>query len=91
MSTKELTNTIKELKELKAMQDELNQEISDIEDQLKKEMEARSTEEMKVDVFTLRYKTVKSNRFDSKAFKATYQDLYDQYTKENIYKRFTIA
>ena len=89
-TTAELKSKVTELKELKAMADELAGEIGAIEDFIKAEMNARNTEELQVDIFKIRYKTVKSRRFDSKAFKAVNGDLYDRFSKEVISKRFTI-
>lgn len=91
MSTIDMTAKIRELKELKAMAEELTAEITAIEDTIKAEMMARNVEEMTVDVFKVRYKTVISNRFDSKAFKATHANLYSQYTKPTESRRFTVA
>ena len=91
MSMNELTKKVRELKELKAMADELAAEITAIEDDLKAEMTAQGVDEMQVDVFKLRYKTVVSSRFDSKAFKATHEELYNQYSKPTTSKRFTVA
>lgn len=91
MSANELTSKVRELKELKAMADELATEITAIEDEIKAEMTARNTEEMTVDVFKIRWTRVTSNRFDSKAFKATHADLYAQYTKQTESRRFSIA
>jgi len=91
MSANELTSKVRELKELKAMAEELQAEISTIEDILKAELTARGTEEMTVDVFKVRYTTVKSNRFDTTAFKATHADLYGQYCKESVTRRFSVA
>lgn len=91
MDKKELISKVRELKELKQMADELAAEITSIEDELKAEMLAQNTEEMTVDVFKLRYKTVVSSRFDSKAFKATHEELYKQYSKQTESRRFTIS
>lgn len=91
MSANELTSKVRELKELKAMADELAAEITAIEDEIKAEMTARNTEEMTVDIFKIRWTRVISNRFDSKAFKATHADLYAQYTKQTESRRFSIA
>ena len=82
MSKTEMTSKIRELKELKAMADELAAEITAIEDSIKADMTAQGVEELTVDVFTVRYKTVTSNRFDTTAFKKTHADLYAQYTKQ---------
>ncbi len=91
MSTNELTSKVRELKELKAMAEELSAEISAIEDTIKAEMTARGIEEMTVDVFKIRWTKVSSNRFDTTAFKKTHADLYSQYIKATETRRFTIA
>lgn len=91
MSKTEMLSKVRELKELKAMADELAAEITAIEDIIKAEMQTLGVEEMQVDVFKVRYKTVISSRFDSKAFKATHAELYSQYTKQTESRRFTVA
>lgn len=70
---------------------EAQAEAKSIKDALKAEMINRNTEEMMVDVFKIRYKTVKSNRFDTTAFKSTHKELYDQYIKQTETRRFTVA
>ena len=72
MSANEMTSKIRELKELKAMADELAAEITAIEDSIKAEMTARNTEEMTVDVYKIHWTKVLSNRFDSSVFKKSY-------------------
>ncbi|TZE83154.1 hypothetical protein [Calorimonas adulescens] len=71
MSTIELVSKVRELKELQAMAEELQAEINSIQDAIKAEMSARGVDEMVVDVFKIRWKAVKSSRFDTAAFKAT--------------------
>lgn len=91
MSSNELTAKLRELKEMKAMVAELEAEIDTIEDEIKAHMTENETEEMIVDMFKVRYTTVKSSRFDTTAFKKTHVDLYEQYTKLTTTKRFSIA
>ena len=91
MSTNELTTKIRELKELQAMADELQKEITAIQDEVKAEMTKRNVEELIVDVFKVRWTTVISKRFDTTAFKATHNDLYSQYTKASESRRFSVA
>ena len=91
MTNQEMLKKVRELKELKAMADELSAEITAIEDTIKAEMTAQGVDEMTVDVFKVRYKTVISSRFDSKSFKATHSELYGQYCKQTESKRFSIA
>lgn len=91
MSKTEMTSKVRELKELKAMADELAAEITAIEDSIKADMTAQGVEEITVDVYKVRYKTVKSNRFDTTAFKQTHAELYAQYTKQTESRRFSVA
>lgn len=91
MSANELTSKVRELKELKAMAEELEAEITAIENDIKAEMTARNTDEMTVDIFKIRWTKVTSSRFDTTAFKKTHADLYTQYTKQTESRRFSIA
>lgn len=91
MSTHEITSKVRTLKELRAEIEALETEARSIEDELKADMLTKNVDEMQVDVFKIRYKTIKSNRFDSKAFKATHSELYSQYCKPTQYKKFTVA
>lgn len=91
MSTNEMTSKIRELKELKAMAEELAAEITAIEDSIKAEMTARNTDEMTVDVYKIRWTKVLSNRFDSSAFKKAMPELHAQFMKQTESRRFTIA
>lgn len=91
MSKTEMTSKVRELKEFKAMADELAAEITAIEDTIKADMTAQGVEEMTVDVYKVRYKTVKSSRFDSTAFKKAMPDLAAQFMRETESRRFTVA
>ncbi len=91
MSTMDLLAKVRSLKELEALISEAQAELDSIKDELKAEMTNRNTEELDVDVFKIRYKTVKSNRFDTTAFKSTHKELYDQYVKQTESRRFTVA
>ena len=90
MNAHDLTKTVRELKELKAMVSEIAEEITSLEDILKAEMTSRDTDELIVDVFKVRWTSVVSNRFDATAFKATHAVLYSQYVKPIETKRFSI-
>ncbi|MBQ5970079.1 MAG: hypothetical protein IJL52_08205 [Clostridia bacterium] len=91
MSPKELAAKIRELKELQALMDEAQSEAEAIKDELKALMLATGMDEMRVDVFKIRYATVKSSRFDTAAFKKTHGDLYAQYTRQTETRRFSVA
>ena len=91
MSANELTSKVRELKELKAMAEELAAEITAIEDTIKAEMIARDTDEMTVDVFKIRYTKVVSSRIDTSAFRKAMPELAGQFTKTTESRRFCIA
>lgn len=90
MSTKEMAAKVRELKELKAMADELAGEIAAIEDSIKAEMSASGTDELTVDVYKIRWKAVKSSRFDTTAFRKAMPELAQQFTKTTETRRFSV-
>ena len=91
MTNLNLDERIAELKELEAMAKQINEEAEAIKDEIKRELENRNTDEVTTIHYTVRYKDVASNRFDSKSFKAEYPELNAQYTKATTSKRFTIS
>ena len=91
MSTMDILAKVKALKELEALISEAQADAEAIKDELKAVMVERDTEEMDVDVFKIRCKTVKSSRFDTTAFKSTHKELYEQYVKQTESRRFTVS
>lgn len=91
MSTTELTSKVENIKTLQTMIDELTAEMEAVKDEVKAEMTAQGVDELAVSCFKVRYKEVTSSRFDSTAFKQTHAELYEQYCKPTISKRFSIA
>lgn len=88
MSINEIKAKAAELKELKAMQEELAAEISAIEDEIKAAM--GDQEQIIAGGYKIAWKTVTSSRFDSSAFKKANPELAAQYTKTTTTRRFTI-
>ena len=88
MSTNEIQSKVRELKELKLMQEELAAEISAIEDALKAAMGEQ--EELVCGEYKLTYQTVTSSRFDSTRFKKDHAELAAAYTKATSYRRFSV-
>jgi len=91
MSTTEITIKVENIKTLQSMIDELTAEMEAAKDEVKAEMTARGVDEMTVSCFKVRYKSVTSSRFDSTEFKKTHSELYEQYCKKTVSKRFSIA
>lgn len=71
-------------KELKAVQTI----IDGLKDELKAELISRGEDEVETDMFTISYKDVVSNRFDTVTFKKENEILYNHYLKESVSKRF---
>lgn len=91
MSSNELTNKVKQIKELQQLIDEATAEMDGLKDSVKAEMTARNIDELAVDVFKVRWKPVQTFRFDLAAFKSTHVELYQQYAKSTESRRFVIA
>ena len=88
MSANEIQNKARELKELKVMKDELEAEITAIEDALKAAMGEQ--EEMRCGEYKLTYQTVSTSRFDSARFRREHADLANAYTRATTYRRFCV-
>ena len=91
MSTNEMTAKVRELKELKTMAEELAAEITALEDAIKAELTARSTDEMTVDVFKIRWTPVTYSRFDTNAFKQAMPELAERFTRKMKTRRFSVT
>jgi predicted phage-related endonuclease len=91
MSTIELSGKIKELRELRRMAEELEEEITGLEDTIKARMTAEDTDTLTGTDYKVTWKTVRSTRFDPAAFKSTHAELYQQYSKQTESRRFVVA
>lgn len=89
MSINEIKSKAEDLKELKAMREELDAEIAAIEDEIKQEMGDKET--LIAGAFKITWKAITSSRFDSTAFKKANPELAAQFTKTTTTRRFTIA
>ena len=86
-----LESKAKRLKILKNRQETLQQEIDQLEADLKSQLEAWNVEEVQAGPFRVVWKLVNSSRFDSKSFRAKYGKLYDKYTIPNSYRKFLVV
>ena len=91
MSTKEIENKAKRLKVLKNKQETLQQEIDQLEADLKAQLEAWNVDEVQAGPFRVIWKYVNSTRFDSRRFKAENGNLYALYTVPNCYRKFSVV
>ncbi len=91
MGTIELDSKIKELRELRRMADELQQEIDGLTDQIKAEMTARNVDTLTGADWKATWKAVTTNRLDSTALKKELPDIAARYTKASTSRRFVLA
>ena len=88
MSINEIKAKAEELKELKAMQEELATEISAIEDEIKAAM--GDQEQIIAGGYKITWKTVTTGRLDSAALKKALPDIAAKFMKQTTSKRFCI-
>ena len=69
MSAHEMSSKVKELRELKRMQEELAAEIESVQDAIKAEMTARATDTLNGEDYKITWKEVTSTRLDTTALK----------------------
>lgn len=91
MTERMIENRIKKLKALEEQKKELDAQIKELHEEIKKDMEAKGIEEMQAGIFIIRFTSVLSSRFDTKRFKEQYGDLYERYVKQVASRRFTIS
>ena len=88
MSNPNMETKVKELLELKRMKEELEAEISTMEDEIKQVMGEEET--LLAGAFKVSWKTFTSSRFDSVRFKKEHAELAAAYTKQTTARRFSI-
>lgn len=99
MTERQIENRVKKLREIesqrKALEEKekaLKEEIKKaLKEEIKKDMESKGLEEIRTKNFIIRWKEIISNTLDSKALRATFPDICEQFTKQSASKRFTIA
>ena len=91
MSTIELNSRVKELRELRRLADELQQEIDGLTDQIKAVMTERDTDTLTGDDYKITWKAVTSSRLDTEAIKKAFPQVAEQFTKTSTNRRFVLA
>jgi len=91
MGTIELNSKVKELRELRRMADELQQEIDGLTDQIKAVMTERDTDTLTGDDYKITWKAVTSSRLDTAALKKALPQVAEQFTKTITSRRFVLA
>lgn len=88
MSNPNMEAIVKELLELKRMKEELEAEITAIEDEIKKVM--GDEELLTAGAFKVSWKTFTSSRVDTTALKKSMPEIAAQFTKQTTSRRFAV-
>ena len=88
MSNPNMETKVKELLELKRMKEELEVEITSMEDEIKSVMGEEET--LLAGAFKVTWTPYTSSRFDSTRFKKEHADLAAAYTKTTTTRRFSV-
>lgn len=91
MTERQIENRVKKLQEIERQRKELERQEKELKDEIKRDMENKGLDELRTKNFIIRWKEIISNTLDSKALKATFPDICEQFTKPSASKRFTIA
>lgn len=79
---------MKELAEMKAMQNEIATAVDELQNELKEYMQAAGKEVLQGNEHKATFKEVTSKRLDTKALKLDLPEVYDKYSKASKSMRF---
>ena len=88
MSNPNMETKVKELLELKRMKEELEAEITSMEDEIKQVMGDEET--LLAGAFKVTWTPYTSTRFDRARFKKEHAELAEAYTKTTTVRRFSV-
>lgn len=91
MNKAEINETVKNIRELKRMREEIEAEITAEEDRIKAEMNRTSNYTIMGDDYKVTYTEVTSTRIDTAALKKALPDVVEKFTKTSTTRRFCIA
>ena len=91
MSNQEMQSKVNELRELRRLADELDAEITAIQDSIKAHMTAIGAEELTGTDYRITWKTVTSSRLDAAALRKAAPELCERFTKTASTRRFCVA
>lgn len=91
MSNEIMSVKVKELRELRRMQEELAAEIESIQDEIKAVMTAQETETLTGADWKITWKAVTSTRLDTAALRKALPDVAERFSSTTTTRRFCIA
>lgn len=90
MSNQELYTIAHDLKELKLMAEQLNQEIAQLENAIKQHMEDQAIDTIITSDVKITWKSITSTRLDTTALKKALPQVAAQFTRETTSRRFCV-
>ena len=91
MATNELISKLNDLAQLRRMADDLDAEITAIQDEIKAHMAAAQTDTLTAGAFRVVWKSVTSTRLDTAALRRELPEVWREYGKTTTTKRFTVS
>jgi predicted phage-related endonuclease len=91
MTTTELTSKVREFKELQVFIKQLEEEAEAVKAAIIAEMEARETDTLSIDIFTVKWASYTSSRIDTTALKNELPEIAARYIKTTEARRFQVA
>lgn len=86
----DMTTTVHELRELKMMREELDAQITTLEDMIKAEMTNQGRVELRGSDWKATWNVVNASRLDQKLLKELYPEAAEKCTVPAPYRRFTV-
>ena len=90
MSMQDLESKAREIRELKRMREEIDAELTTLEDEIKAHMAEANAESLTAGEYKISWKTVTSSRLDTAALKQSMPELVKLYTKTTTARRFLV-
>ena len=91
MNNEDISMKVRELRQLKRMQDELAAEIAAIQNEIKAVMTAMETDTLTGTDWKVTWQSVSSPRLDIAALKKALPDVVERFTKTTTVRRFCVA
>lgn len=91
MSMESLTKVLQEIQELRAMQADLEAEITALQDAVKQHMAAIDADTLQAGPFKVTWKAVTSTRIDTAALRKDLPEVWQEYGKTTTTRRFNVA
>ncbi len=91
MSMNDIQGKVNDLRSLRMMQEELEKEITAIQNEIKAHMTDTNTDEISGPDFKVTWKLITTSRLDTAGLKKAAPDLFQQFQKVSETRRFLIA